>query len=191
VNGATGETGASGPAGATGATGAPGETGVTGATGSTGSTGAQGETGATGVTGATGPAATSSGFTAVTPGASLTEKSFTTVAQTSISLGNPSVIDASASLEFTNIGTPAEQVSCQLEVEGKAINLPVKTTAPGNLSNEDEFNLSVVGSTKQLGGTEERFPLGPHTVELLCKAAGESGRQPRVDNVNLLAWSTG
>jgi hypothetical protein len=121
---------------------------------------------------------------------SLTEKSFAKVAETSISLASSSVINASASLEFANIGAPAEQVSCELAVEGKAIGIPVQTTAPGNLSSADQFNLSVVGSTKQLGTKEERFE-GQHNVELLCKAGGESGREPRVDNVNLLAWSTG
>jgi hypothetical protein len=191
VTGAIGETGASGATGLTGSTGqtgATGESGATGATGLAGATGSTGSTGATGLTGATGPAATSSGFTGTTGATSLTNTEFTRVAETSISLASPSVIDASASLQFNNGAISAEQVSCELMADKKLIDVPVLTTAPANISTPDEFNLAVVGSTKHLGEAEERLTAGIHNVELFCQA---SGKQSRVDAVNVLAWSTG
>jgi hypothetical protein len=187
ASGETGTTGAAGTAGATGSSGGTGATGTTGATGENGQTGAAGPTGATGDTGATGTAV-SSGFTGATGSTELTTE-FAKVAETSISLASPSIIDASASLEFTNPGVTAEQVACELAVAGEVIDVPVRTTAPGNLSPNDEFNLSVVGSTTLLGVAKERFPEGAHKVELLCKA--NSPARSIVLAVNVLAWSTG
>jgi hypothetical protein len=187
---ATGSTGAQGETGATGiagATGSAGATGGSGQTGAFGSTGAQGETGATGVTGATGPAATSSGFTGTTGETSLTE-SFAKVAEASISLATPSVIDASAALQFTeSTAAKSEDLSCELMADGRLISVPVANTAAANLPPPDKFNLAVVGSTKKLGA-EASFPPGTHAVELFCSASPGGAT---VDAANVLAWSTG
>jgi hypothetical protein len=151
-------------------------------------TGETGATGATGDTGATGPAATSSGFTGET-----TERALTTtsekVAQTSITLASPSVIDASASIQWRDEAATAEHIACELKVDREPINVPVQTTGEIAIAPK-EFELTVVGSTKHLGEATERFPAGTHAVELFCVAPNNS---PHVSviAVNLLAWSTG
>jgi hypothetical protein len=171
-----------------GATGAAGATGATGATGETGASGSTGSTGATGVTGATGPAATRSGFTGTT-GKTLVSEKETKVAETSISLETESVIDASASLSFTEASNlNSEEISCELTVGNSRINVPVATTAPAGIPPLDQTNIAVVGSTKFLGTEKERFAPGPHAVDLICTG---SKAEPTVDAANVLAWSTG
>jgi hypothetical protein len=176
-----------GATGVTGATGSAGATGGTGSTGETGGTGSSGTTGPTGASGATGPT-TGSGFTGSTGETSLPATP-TEVAHASISLTTPSVIDASASLSFVESGLSTEVVSCELKADGKLIDVPVRTTAPANLPAPDEFDLAPVGSTKQLGETEEHFAPGLHTVELFCNAGTAGGA--KLTSVNVLAWSTG
>ena len=160
---------------------------MTGATGSTGATGETGSTGPTGTTGATGPNATGSGFTAETTETALTT-TFQTVAEASITLASPSVIDASASVQWKDNATTAEQITCELATDAEVIDVPILDTGEISIAPK-EFNLAVLGSTKHLGEPGATFAAGTHKVELLCKAS--SATHVSVTAVNLLAWSTG
>jgi hypothetical protein len=114
----------------------------------------------------------------------------TKVAETSISLPSPGIIDATASLSLRNLSKASnnfEALSCQLMVEGKPIDVPVNTVAISNPGTLDETILAGDGSTKFLPAGEQTFE-GTHQVELFCEAAGT---ELTVDTVNLLAWSTG
>jgi hypothetical protein len=112
------------------------------------------------------------------------------VAETSILLAGPSIIDATASLSLRNTSKASnnfEAISCQLTVDGKPIDVPVNTVAISNPGTLDETILAGDGSTKFLPAAEQTLE-GEHHVELFCEAAGA---ELTVDTVNLLAWSTG
>jgi hypothetical protein len=111
------------------------------------------------------------------------------VAETSITLTSPSIIDASAAVEWRDEATTAEIIQCELKAAGEPIDVPITDTGEIALAPK-EFPLAVVGSTKHLGEATERFPAGAHPIELFCEAPTTTPRVS-VTAVNLLAWSTG
>jgi hypothetical protein len=111
------------------------------------------------------------------------------VTETSISLANPSVVDATASIQWKDEATNAEEIVCELQVDGEPINLPVRTTGEISIAPK-EFELTAVGSTKHLGEAKERLTAASHAVELFCQAPHATPRVS-VTAVNIVAWSTG
>jgi hypothetical protein len=183
LTGATGAAGATGAPGEAGATGGNGATGLAGATGDAGASGAIGPTGDTGATGATGPAATSSASVGTTAETRLESATFVTVAETSITPATPSVVNASAAVQWVDEALGIESIECQLEVGEEKIGVPMLATGEISGVPPRDFNLAVLGSTNKT------IPAEAHAVKLLCRAP--SGTHVTIGRVNLLAWSTG